>query len=296
MKVTVTTFVDYQNATHLEQQTLIEKLKLESVVFRTIEGKSILELNDIEFDNVVKYLSTKEVITVDPLLENAHINDDITLEKFEEKLEKATIKAKAIKAKSLIYRIPKFLEVVQDKERIMMLIRRQISIVKKYKIDVLIMPSDDHKTATYRYILEELKDLRVKMIYHPIYLYKQKEASVTAYRLLRDYIGLFLVDDCDTLGTPKLISTGDAIDLKDLFKKFITNDYEGYIVLDTNLMEVLKRAPNYSWMDKTFNKHKKNEVKVYEEYIALNKDTSSFQVIKVQLLVLYLVFLNKKNL
>ncbi|VEU83189.1 hypothetical protein [Acholeplasma hippikon] len=296
MKISISTFVDYLNTTQLDQESLVEKLKLQSIVIRRVDGKSFLSLDDLAFNNLMNFTKVKEVLTVDPLLQNGKIYDASYLENFEKNLDLAANKAKQLKSKSLIYRIPLFEDVMQDRELILTIIKRQIAIIKKYKLDVLIMPDNDHKASTYRFIFENLKDNKVKMVFHPVYLYKLKEAEITAYRLLRDYIGMFLVDDCDEFGTSRLITTGQTIELKELFKKFITNNFEGFIVLDTGLNDVLKRSQSLKWYEKTFSKTKKNDLRIYEEYTQMNQDTSVFQVLKVQLLVLNLVFLNKKTL
>lgn len=296
MKINLSSFVDYQSATLVEQESLVEKLKLQSVVIRKIDGKKLLDFDDAMIQNLLNLIKNKEVIAVDPLLQNGSVYDTTSIEKYEKDLDEAASKAKLLKAKSLVYRVPLFDDIMEDNNHIMTIIKRQVSIVKKYKIDVLVMPDNNHKSSTYRLIFENLKDTKVKMIYHPIYFYKGKEAAITAYRLLRDYIGMFIVDDCDELGTPRLISKGTAIDLKEIFKKFITNNFEGSVVLDSNLTEVLLRAKDYKWFDKTFSKVKKNEIKVYEDYISINQDISVFQVLKMQMLVLNLVFFNKKTL
>lgn len=294
MKNIVTTFLDYQKATQLEQETLIQKLMLEDIMIRNIDGKPFLEISDSDFERLVNLSKVREVCLVDPNLPTYDFNDEENQTKINEQLELVASKAKILKSKNLIYRIPKFKDINDDKVAIINLIKHQISIIKKYKIDILIMPGDGHKTALYRLILETLKEKNIKVVYDPVYLYKNNEALVTALRLLRDYTGLLLVDDCDELYVPRLIGTTKTIDLREIFKKFVTNNYQGIVALDTSLVDLYERVENYKWYEKTFSKVKREEIKVVNEFKLMNKETSNFKIIDVQLKVLNVIFLNKK--
>ncbi len=294
MKPTITSFLDYNQVDLNEQLKIMKKLNLSDVVIRKVKGAPINHLSDEELSGLKSALQNKNVIAVDPLLFSCQIQDSENLKIFNQELEKAADRAKSLRAENLIYTIPKFDDLMHNKDKVLEVIKHQVSIIKKRKLSILIKPDDNHKAQIYRFVLEQLKDVKVKMIFDPVYLYKIKDAMITAFRLLRDYIGLLLVDDVDPSYASRLIGTGKFIELNDLFKRFVKSGYAGYVVLDSGLVEQHKRAQKYKWYETTISKRKRHEKKILFDFTQMNQSLDTANIIKVQLAVLYLVFLNKK--
>src|SRR5690606_4696087 len=117
-------------------------------------------------------------------------------------LDLAVKRAKSLNAEFMYYVIPKFIDVTTDSDIILSHIKDQIAVIKKAKLDVLIKPDSGHKANTYRYLLNALKDDKIKINYDPLYFQQSKDSNITAYRLLRDFIGMFVACDVDQLGNP----------------------------------------------------------------------------------------------
>lgn len=294
MKPIITSFLDYDHNSLETQIELANKLDFSHVIIRKVAGEKINQLSEEAFENLSHETKTRKVIAVDPLLDSIPIRDQSRLESYNQALDLAAYRAKELKAQYLIYTLPKFDDVIQDKDSILEVVRQQIAIIKKRKIDVLIKPFDQHKSQTYRYILDELKDPKVRLIFDPVYLYKIKEAMVTSLRILKDYISLLIINDVDSKYAPRLIGRGGFINLKDLIKRFIKQPFNGYVVLDSGLVELIPRASKYQWYERLFDANKRHEHKIMNDFIHLNKNQDTYTIIKVQIAVLMLMFLNKK--
>src|SRR5690606_30019575 len=110
--------------------------------------------------------------------------------------------AKSLKAQYLVYEIPLFDDLLSQQEKVIHQIKTHVDLIKKYKLDILIKPGYRHLAQTYRYILEALKDVNVKMMFDPVHLYQVDDALMTAFRLLYPYVAVLRVDDCDPLLKP----------------------------------------------------------------------------------------------
>lgn len=294
MKPVISSFLDYDNSSLDQQVELAKKLDFSHVIIRKISGLSINQLSDEAFENLCNETRLKKIIAVDPLLDSIPLRDISRLESYNQALDQAAYRAKELKAQFLIYTFPKFIDLMGEKDSILEIIKQQVAIIKKRKVDILIKQDDQHKSQTYRYILDELKDSRVKMIFDPVYLYKIKEAMVTSLRILKDYISVLIINDVDSKYAPRLIGRGGFINLKDLIKRFIKQPFNGYVILDSGLVELISKASKYHWYDRLIDPNKRHQHKIMSDFIHLNQTADPYTIIKVQIAVLMVMFLNKK--
>lgn len=138
-----------------------------------------------------------------------------------------------------VYIILVFDEIVNDYNYIVEVIIEYIKIIRKYKFKILIKFSDKYIFKMYRYILDEFKYKYVEIIFDYIYLYKINEVEVIVYCILRDYIGMFIMEDIDKIGVGCVIGSGEYILVVRIVKRFIKKLFDGYIVLDLSLVEFL---------------------------------------------------------
>lgn len=295
MRPIITSFVDYNNASINEQIKIIDDLELEDISIRKVNGKPFNVVSDKDFKLLKNLANRKRVLVIDPQIERPALFDKEGLVKYETKLELVMLKAKELKTRHIVYEIPKFNNFSNDKNEIIELIKSHIKIIKKHKIDVLIKPSNDHIVHTYRLIFEAIKDNKVSFIFDPVYIYITKQAEVASYRILRDYIGTISVDDIDKLGASRLITTSNYIKLTDLFKRFIKRGFSGIVILDSGMIELVNRVQNYRKRDYLLSRQKRHERKIYNDYTIINEKTDTTFIIKIQLAILNLIFLNKKT-
>src|SRR5690554_94142 len=294
MKSILSTFLDYQASSLDAQLELFKKLNLNHFIMRRIGGKHFYELDDTSLDVYVSKLKDIKVIAIDPLLEAFPMDHIKALTAYNNTLELIVSQVKKFKPTYYIYTIPKFDDQTENLLEIIQTVKDQIKIIKKAKLKVLIKFSDNHTPKIYRYILGALKDRNVEIMFDYVYLYKRNEAEITAYRILRNYIGMVIMDDVDKLGCGRVIGSSENIPVAQIAKRFIKRKFEGYIVLDSSLVDLLCQANNQGWFSKMVSKKVKHELKIYNDFIERYRSTDIFRILRIQMAVLSLMFLNKK--
>src|SRR5690554_2709764 len=294
MKPILSTFLDYKQSSMEKQLELAKQLNLDYVMIRKINGKPIFQLEDSEVDQYIKDIKAYKVIAVDPLLESFSMDKERELTAYNLMLDHILKTVKKFKPIYYIYTIPKFDESIKNYKQVIEVVKSQIKIIKKHKLIVLIKMSDHHIPKMYRYILEVLNDKQVSIIFDYIYLHYLNESHVTAYRLLRNYIDLLIMDDIDQLGSGRVLGSGGHIDVTGIAKRFIKRKYEGFIVLDSSLVNLLDQANQQGWFSKLVSKKTKHEIKIYEDFVERYRSTDTFRVLRIQMAILSIMFLNKK--
>lgn len=102
------------------------------------------------------------------------------------------------------------------------------------------------------------------------------------------------MEDIDKLGTGRVIGSSENIDVINIAKRFIKKPFEGYIILDSSLVELLGYANDSGWFAKLVSKKSKHDIKIYNDFIERYGSADVLRVLKIQMAVLSLMFLNKK--
>jgi hypothetical protein len=294
MKAILSTFLDYKQASLETQIDLFNKLNLSHYMLRRIDGKAIYEMTLDELDLIYPQFEKIRVLAVDPLLPSFHMDQIDGVDLYNQLLEDTVTRVKKFNASYYVYTIPVFDETINDYKQIVEVVTEHIKIIRKHKLKVFIKFSDKHTPKMYRYILDELRNKHVEIIFDYTYLYKINEAEVTAYRILRDYIGMLIMEDIDKTGAGRVIGSGEHIPVAQIAKRFIKKSFEGYIVLDSSLVELLGTTKEQGWFSKLVSKKTKHELKIYNDFIERYTSTDTYRVLVVQMAVLSLMFLNKK--
>lgn len=289
----LTSFTDYNKASVDTQIEWIQTLELESIALRAFYGESIIKLNEDELKKLELFLKKKSVIMLDPLLTTYSIHDKNSIDAYSKSLDDILNICKRLGVKNILYKIPKHEDIIKDAQLIVDQMKEHIKLIRKLKIGVWIQMSDHHQPNAYKYILELLDDAKIKIMYDPTYIYLEKEAEVTAYRLLRDYIGSLRIDDCDPTGSGRLVGKGGFVHIKEIAKRLIKKDFKGTVVLDSSLIELILQAKSFNWFDRNLSKTKKHQYKIYQDFIELKLNPEVLDMIHVQLSVLSIIFLNK---
>lgn len=289
----LTSFTDYNKASVDTQIEWIQTLELESIALRAFNGESILNLNEDDLNKLELFLKKKTVVVLDPLLKTYSIHDKDSVDAYSKSLEGILSISKRLGVKNILYKIPKHEDIIKDAQMMVDQMREHIKLIRKHKIGVWVQMSDHHQPNVYKYIFELLDDVKVKMMYDPTYIFLEKEAEVTAYRLLRDYIGVLRIDDCDPTGAGRLVGKGGFVRINEISKRLIKKDYRGTVILDSSLIELILQAKSFNWFDRNLSKTKKHHYKIYQDFIELKLKPEVLDMIHIQLSVLSIMFLNK---
>jgi len=291
MALTITTFIDYENEIK-DQFKIPETLKLEKIAVRRLNQKPLFELDLDTLNEFYKKVSQFNVVLYDPLLPNYNLSVQTEVDDFDSKFQKVLEIAKKLKTNVLVYDLPTTKSYETDKTLIIEQIKKHLKLAKKSKVTLVIRPQDNYQTHDYRDILETIHDDKLKIIFDPLYLYQKEEAAIAYIRILRNYIGIFIVDDKDPIA-PRFITTSGFIPLKDLFKRFKTNKFDGIICLNSSLMDMLYQAKNYKKLELMLSKKKRHEVKILNSYLIEYENVDTIHIIKEQLKLLNIEFMKK---
>ena len=78
-----------------------------------------------------------------------------------------------------------------------------------------------------------------------------------------------------------------------MYKKLLKNDYKGFVVLDSDLPELLDAASKIKWYHKLSGK-KRLEKKILVDFIERRGQFSLYDCIHYQWVILNVIFYNKK--
>ncbi|NLB85287.1 MAG: hypothetical protein GX794_04140 [Acholeplasmataceae bacterium] len=229
----VLSFFDYFEKNLEEQLAFFNQSELPYFSLRKINGLSFSSWQEEDIPIIKQQLNKVNTYLFDPLLYPLTFDD----EKYFENLKRVAAFIKKTKIKNLMLRIPAITDIdIQRKETQKHLLKLRL-IFKK--INLFLVPDNQEKPLIFTYIFKELKTRGFKALFSPVDIYQKNESIAMNYRLIRDEIGIFLVADINKEENPTLIGYGE-IELTDQIKRLYQNRYQGIVLYDSNLDEVVK--------------------------------------------------------
>ncbi len=229
----VLSFFDYFEKNLDEQLAFFNQAELPYFSLRKINGLSFSSWQEEDIPIIKQQLNKVNTYLFDPLLYPLTFDD----EKYFENLKRVAAFIKKTKIKNLMLRIPAITDIdIQRKETQKHLLKLRL-IFKK--INLFLVPDNQEKPLIFTYIFKELKTRGFKALFSPVDIYQKNESIAMNYRLIRDEIGIFLVADINKEENPTLIGYGE-IELTDQIKRLYQNRYQGIVLYDSNLDEVVK--------------------------------------------------------
>lgn len=229
----VLSFFDYFEKNLEEQLAFFNQSELPYFSLRKINGLSFSSWQEEDIPIIKQQLNKVNTYLFDPLLYPLTFDD----EKYFENLKRVAAFIKKTKIKNLMLRIPAITDIdIQRKETQKHLLKLRL-IFKK--INLFLVPDNQEKPLIFTYIFKELKTRGFKALFSPVDIYQKNESIAMNYRLIRDEIGIFLVADINKEENPTLIGYGE-IELTDQIKRLYQNRYQGIILYDSNLDEIVK--------------------------------------------------------
>lgn len=249
MKPTLTMFVDYGQADLAMQKKMILASGIDKVALRTLDGRSMIEADETVLKDYQLFLLKCQVgvIILDPFIGSYTLdNEDEQLE-FQKKWEKSLLIASQFKATNIYYRLPKFDDILHDKQILIEAIRKDLEIAKKSKIQVVLKFENSYKTNHYYYVLKHLEYPKLSVEFDPIYIDRLNESLTTTYRVFRESFHIVRLSDHDQKEYPRLLGLG-RLKINDLFKRLDKQHYQGVILLDVEIaqiIEYMKKKPSF---------------------------------------------------
>ncbi len=229
----VLSFFDYFEKNLEEQLAFFSQAELPYFSLRKINGLSFSSWQEEDIPTIKQQLNKVNTYLFDPLLYPLTFDD----EKYFENLKRVAAFIKKTKIKNLMLRIPAINDIdIERKETQKHLLKLRL-IFKK--INLFLVPDNQEKPLIFTYIFKELKTRGFKALFSPVDIYQKNESIAMNYRLIRDEIGIFLVADINKEENPTLIGYGE-IELTDQIKRLYQNRYQGIVLYDSNLDEVVK--------------------------------------------------------
>jgi sugar phosphate isomerase/epimerase len=300
MKPTITGFLDHQGkSTFDEQIALLLKHNLDTICLKSYNNRPIIELSENDFKQIIQ--TTKDakikIGIIDTGIQSYDLYDD---KKHKDSLDefKYMIKvADKLKVTHLYFRLPIFNEVIKEYDAIEKRLEPYIDLAMRNNKKIILFPVKDYKASVYAFILKKVKSNVLSFAFDPVFIMNNNESTTTAYRLLKNRIGIFMARDADHHGLPKLMGYGKT-DITEIMKKLFRDNYAGFISVDNQFSEtVFDDEPKKVGFFKSIfsgEKKKKNDVLIeLSKKIFPNEETKNVtydDILANQIKILNLLF------
>ncbi len=172
-----------------------------------------------------------------------------------------------------------------------------IDLAMRNNKKIILFPVKDYKASVYAFILKKVKSNVLSFAFDPVFIMNNNESTTTAYRLLKNKIGIFMARDADHHGLPKLMGYGKT-DITEIMKKLFRDNYAGFISVDNQFSEtVFDDEPKKVGFFKSIfsgEKKKKNDVLIeLSKKIFPNEETKNVtydDILANQIKILNLLF------
>jgi sugar phosphate isomerase/epimerase len=264
MKPLITAYLNHQSDKKIE--SLFEsaiKYHLDCLSLNSFSGKPIIEMTETDIKKLIELSKEKKlkIGIIDPEIKSYDINSD---QKHKDALDefKHIVKfSDRVKSSTILYRLPKFDDVIQQYDLLEKRIIDFLDYAVKYNKVLVMTPVFDYKINVYAYIIKKIKSPHLQFAFDPIDIISKNESTITAYRLMKGRIGIFNAHDANHDLKPELIGYGQT-HITDLLKKLSRDRYMGYFVMDNQFYLDLFTEPTKkpTFFEKIFtNKQKVQE-------------------------------------
>ena len=242
MKPIITGFFDRDQKLSLEEQLEFAKSKqLTHIAVKKIEDFALGEIDQKTYQHVIqttKKYKLKYAI-LDPHIKTYDLYDEKKHSEAIEIYKDIFLLANKLKASYIALRLPKFTNVIDEIELIDQKMSDYLKLAQQHHRKYVFMPASNHKGQTYAYLLRKYKTNLFNMCFDPVYFLKQKESTTITYRLLKKHIEVFIANDANIDGEPKLLGYGKT-DFVKISKRLIRDNFSGYILLDNQFSSFMK--------------------------------------------------------
>jgi sugar phosphate isomerase/epimerase len=268
MKPLITAYLNHHSDQKIDALfDLAIKYNLDCLSLNACSGKPIIEMTETEIKKLIELTKEKKlkIGIIDPEIKSYDINSD---QKHKEALDefKHIVKfSDRIKTNVILYRLPKFDDVIQQFDQIEKRIIDFLDYALKYNKILVMLPVFDYKINVYAYIIKKIKSQNLQFAFDPIDIISKNESTITAYRLMKGRIGVFFAQDANHDLKPELIGYGQT-HITDLLKKLSRDRFMGYFVMDNQYYQDLFVEPSkkQTFFEKVFTNKKKNQEKTLD--------------------------------
>jgi len=263
MKPILCGFLDQEeHATFDEVIKRAQKLSIDHIALRTYNQKPLIELSDAEIKQMLNALKTAKikVSIIDPQIDPYDIYDD---SKHKEALDefKYMLKfADKFRATHLFLRLPIFNDVLEEFDAVQKRLESFVDQAMRSGKKIILLPVNKYKANVYAYIVKKLKTQTVSYAYNPVTIMHNGEPATTAYRLLKQKIGLVQAIDANHEMEPMLLGYGKT-DILNIFKKLLRDRFDGFIMVDNYYYTDIFKEPKVkqTFLKKIFSNDKRKK-------------------------------------
>lgn len=224
--------MDFLDNSLKTQLTFINKFEIKYFHLSKIENSFFDSFYNIT--TIEKKLKLQNVYSFDSNI----LIDDIEIIETIELLNSAYLFQKKIKSKYICIKIKNFELIKENKKEI----EKYFNTIKKIlKSNIIIIPDNNQNAMYFKQLFEEFNIKNFYILFSPAYFYNINIPPMVAYRLLKKYIKIFLVND---IKNNRYTIIGDGVlKILDIFKNLYRDNYSGLILYDDILAKEFARKP-----------------------------------------------------
>lgn len=269
----ITGFFDLEKNTLEEQIKIAKELELKQIAIRQIDGLYVHELDEsiIKKTNEILKQNKMSVSIVEIKLDDYHIIGNENMDA----LEKAILIAEMLHPKVVSMKLPKFDDFDSQSDMLKDWFKQIYQFTKKMKFELSFIYRENYLSGHLAYLTKNVK--QIKFNFDGTEFYKNKISTTTIYRLLKNEISTVRISDIDKDFEPFLIGLG-VTNIVDILKKLKRDNFNGFIVLDNNLIDYIQNREK-SYEKKSifafFSKKKSNKDRYLkmDHKLGLDKDS-----------------------
>jgi sugar phosphate isomerase/epimerase len=284
VKVLLGGFFDQESKDVFEQMGQAKKLDISNIAVRYFnDSKKIIDASDEEILSFAARLKKNKIkiVALDSLFESYTIlnMDDWYFERVKRSLEILDM----LKVNYLIIRLPEVSEEKDTNKDIIDKLNLLYQLAKKANKQIILEFHAKFQVSQLAILLDEVPKFKniFKIVFDPYQLLITNQSTTTCYRLLKDNIMIFRLNDGTLKKNITYIGDGKT-DILNIIKKLIRDDYSNYIFIDNDMVIKKKEAPKKkiepkkdkplkNIFNKTLNFFKKKEVKEEDTSLDENK-------------------------
>lgn len=247
-------YTDFDGKNIINQIEVANKLNINDIILRYYdEDISLLDITKEDLKNLILTLkkSKKSVYAIDPIdlvfqVDNLDYNANF---------ERLLAIAEDLKCQNIIFRLPKFNNIIDEFDMFNQKFSLVVELAKKYGKTILIK-QENTSTNTIAYILKKYNNNKnISVIFSPADALLTNDSPLAGYRVLKEYFQVFIASDIDKLNNPELLGYG-RVGIIDLFKRMKRDKYKGDCIIDERFInffnnEEIKKVPLFKKLFKS---------------------------------------------
>lgn len=251
----ITAFLDHFDKDFESQLNLAIKTGIKHISMRFFGDK---QLKDLTIDEIKTYQSILKKHKMGISMLDAKLDYHI-IQYDKSQLDSVVNNAELLQAKILLMDLPKLDDFDLQHDLLIAFVKSVLEDNKKKHFQIVFKMNDTYKPGVLAFLINSIKS--IKFQFDCGHLINLQASVTTTYRIMKKNIESILVYDVDKDKESSLLGYGNT-GIIDILQKMKRDDFKGYALIDTNLIEYLNHRNDQKPKKRFFGLFSKNKKQV----------------------------------